>query len=245
MKKAISIFLSICLLISACVLPAFATEDKTEYKIVSGVVSFDEEPQRCWFPSNSCVRFAISDGTTTEYLCVNEKSYSYFVDAFNGKSLTLKCQLTDSQGRRNGDTINKYGDTVRIDYPMVVSIINGENQMEIDDYLFFRYKGTEEQPNFSAYKDFLLRKYSYWYSYEIFVPEDGSYLEIANNGKFVESFSSAIAETVLALGLPTWLGSEICNTKAVDGRQKEVFDYMTVTWTYDAENGYDVIFRLN
>ena len=47
------------------------------------------------------------------------------------------------------------------------------------------------------------------------------------------------------LDLPDWLYTEITETRAVDGRQKEVFDYVTVTWSYSVDSGLNIVYRKN
>ena len=46
-----------------------------------------------------------------------------------------------------------------------------------------------------------------------------------------------------ALGLPDWLYEEMLRTRALDGRQKEDFDNIAVTWSYHPDQGMEVIYR--
>ena len=48
-----------------------------------------------------------------------------------------------------------------------------------------------------------------------------------------------------ALGLPTWLYGEMCETRAIDGKQKETFDNVTVSWSYHPKQGLEVMYRKN
>lgn len=48
-----------------------------------------------------------------------------------------------------------------------------------------------------------------------------------------------------ALGLPTWLYGEMCETRAIDGKQKEMFDNVTVSWSYHPKQGLEVMYRKN
>ena len=34
-------------------------------------------------------------------------------------------------------------------------------------------------------------------------------------------------------------------TRALDGRQKEVFDYVTVIWSYHPDSGINILYRKN
>lgn len=47
------------------------------------------------------------------------------------------------------------------------------------------------------------------------------------------------------LVLPDWVYEEMMATKAIDGRQKETFDNVTVTWSYSPNQGLEVVYRLN
>ena len=48
-----------------------------------------------------------------------------------------------------------------------------------------------------------------------------------------------------ALDLPDWLYEEMLKTRALDGRQKESFDNVTVTWSYHPDQGMEAIYRTN
>lgn len=54
-----------------------------------------------------------------------------------------------------------------------------------------------------------------------------------------------VREANESLGLPDWLYEEIVSTRAIDGRQKETFDKVTVTWSYHPDHGLEVIYRKN
>ena len=86
--------------------------------------------------------------------------------------------------------------------------------------------------------------------YTITVADDGSYLMIDTNPNNYKG-NTAFAETGLdhieklnkALGLPDWLYEEMLRTRALDGRQKEDFDNIAVTWSYHPDQGMEVIYR--
>lgn len=71
-------------------------------------------------------------------------------------------------------------------------------------------------------------------------PDDGSYMTIDTNPLNMKNGSILFNDMALehiqltnnVLGLPGWIYEEMGKTRALDGRQKEVFDHVTVTWTY-------------
>lgn len=85
------------------------------------------------------------------------------------------------------------------------------------------------------------------------VASDGSYLTIDTNPYDLKGGSiifndmglSNVKMTNKALGIPDWLYEEMCDTRALDGKQKETFDKVTVTWTYHPNHGLEVIYRKN
>ena len=44
-------------------------------------------------------------------------------------------------------------------------------------------------------------------------------------------------------GLPDWIYQEMLKTRAIDGRQLEEFDKVTVSWSYHPDYGLEVIHR--
>ena len=105
-------------------------------------------------------------------------------------------------------------------------------------------KGTN--PNFRLF-------YDLYDDGTVSVAEDGSYMTIDNNPLNLKGGSIIFAETGLndvkrthkALGLPDWLYEEMMSTRAIDGRQKESFDNVTVSWTYHPDKGLEVLYRSN
>lgn len=87
----------------------------------------------------------------------------------------------------------------------------------------------------------------------ITVADDSSYLTIDTNpynqkggdSRLIEAGLDHIETLNKALGLPDWLYEEMLKTRALDGRQKESFDNVTVTWSYHPDQGMEVIYRSN
>ena len=87
----------------------------------------------------------------------------------------------------------------------------------------------------------------------ITVADDSSYLMIDTNpynqkggdSRLIEAGLDHIETLNKALGLPNWLYEEMLKTRALDGRQKESFDNVTVTWSYHPDQGMEVIYRSN
>lgn len=86
----------------------------------------------------------------------------------------------------------------------------------------------------------------------ITLADDGSYLSIDTNPYDLKDNTTNkaiglmhVREANESLGLPDWLYEEIVSTRAIDGRQKETFDKVTVTWSYHPDHGLEVIYRKN
>lgn len=81
-----------------------------------------------------------------------------------------------------------------------------------------------------------------------FVAADGSYLSIDTNPDDIEDhtdFSAylAISSVNSALGLPDALFEKMGQTRALDGRQTESYDDLTVSWTYHPDNGMEIMYE--
>lgn len=78
-------------------------------------------------------------------------------------------------------------------------------------------------------------------------------MTVDNNPLNMKSGSIMFSDTGLnhvkltnkALELPDWLYKEMVNTRAIDGRQREIFEDVTVTWSYHPNQGLEVIYRTN
>lgn len=81
------------------------------------------------------------------------------------------------------------------------------------------------------------------------VASDGSYLELDTNPLDLDNFSSAEAYKMMKninreLELPESLDVKIGATRALDGRQSEEFDSVTVSWTYHPDKGLEILYEL-
>lgn len=163
--------------------------------------------------------------------------YDYYKNAFQNHSLTLKgkYQFTAGDGALVVD---------------VLSLVEGEKETNLISYLWALNKGSAKNPNFKAYAD--LKGDGLILS----VSKDGKSITINSNPWGASSKSQAyktdlmyalfLVENLNAdLDLPDWLYTEITETRAVDGRQKEVFDYVTVTWSYSVDSGLNIVYRKN
>lgn len=182
--------------------------------------------------SYPCFKMTGEDGVW--YIAVLDSSYSYYKSAFEGKSINITgLYLGDAED--GIPIINAY------------YLIEGETATLLENYLWELNSGTAENPNFISYCDMHGR---YYFS----TSEDGSYLQIDTNP--ANSLGDEIAGEMLGilsyikgmnkfLGLPDWLYEEMISTSAIDGKQKEVFDCVTVTWTYHPDRGLEVMYRKN
>lgn len=82
------------------------------------------------------------------------------------------------------------------------------------------------------------------------IAEDSSYLMVDTNPRDRESEYEYndlgldhIQKVNKALSLPDWVYQEMMNTRALDGRQREDFDKVSVTWSYHPDHGLEVIYR--
>lgn len=105
---------------------------------------------------------------------------------------------------------------------------------------------VKDGPDFKA----LYEKYcqSKWAKYG----SDGSYLSIDTNpydwdddGLAYPDAYYAIENVNTALGLPESLLNAMAETRGADGKQKETFDDVTVTWSYHPDKGLEVTYKLN
>lgn len=81
-----------------------------------------------------------------------------------------------------------------------------------------------------------------------FVAADGSYLSIDTNPNNKDDYTDfeaylAISSVNSALGLPDALFEKIGQTRALDGRQTESYDELTVSWTYHPDNGLEIMYE--
>ena len=185
--------------------------------------------------------FKIDLNGIKRYVAVEDKWYPYFESAFTGKPMTF-------------EGLYKGAPTDGIPVVMPTTLIEGEQRINVLDYLWELNKGSIDNLNFVAYKDL----YDVWY---MSISENGTYMEFDTNpfdwdpnaddieALFAEA-DALIAMNTLekmnqAFGLPDWLYEEMTNTRAIDGRQTERFEHLTVSWIYHPDSGLEAIYRKN
>lgn len=82
------------------------------------------------------------------------------------------------------------------------------------------------------------------------ISSDGSCLQIDTNPSDIDDFYSDSAWKMVekaneVLGLPDSLEEKMEDTTALDGRQTEKYDNVTVSWKYHPDNGLEVIYEKN
>lgn len=237
LKKVIAACLCLGVLLSGLMAASaapYAIDEKVEctgYTDFSNPILFQAEESsvsyRCFLIDLNGIKWRVA---------VMEQTYPYFEAAFTGKPMTFE-----------GLYAGVANDGVAVIRP--VTLIEGEQRTNLMDYLWELNKGSMDNLNFTAYNDL------YGLGY-LTVGEDGSYMEFDSNpwnlpSKGMAAQIDAIISTGLLedmnkdFGLPDWLYEEMVSTRAVDGRQKEVFDYLTVTWSYHPDQGLEAIYRKN
>ena len=259
LKKFLA-FVVICIVVLSMSLSVFAAADynRDDMVTISGQTDFDS--QYTWnAPYNiidgrltyECFTILAEDGTKW-YVAVNPRQMQYYQNAFYGKSLVLK-------GKYKGNT----DDGTPVLNPCY--LIEGEKEQEIKNYLWnLNIWENDETPNLQAFYDIYREPIFYDIHREpiqekrqitvLSISEDGSYLSIDSNPLNIDQSSISTYQTYAngcirsinsALGLPTWLYGEMCETRAIDGRQKETFDNVTVSWSYHPKQGLEVMYRKN
>lgn len=239
MKRVISGCLFLGLLVS-CFFTVSAEEPNSAPYEVGDVISctgYTEFSNPIIFQSGTSSKcFLIDLNGIKRYTAVSESQYPYFEKAFTGKPMTF-------EGTYAGMT----SEGVPVVKP--VTLIEGEQKTDLVTYLWELNKGSMDNLNFTAYKDLYDATF-------VTVSEDGSYLEFDSNQYnldgdsflvkiLTESAVEDLQEMNKLFGLPDWLYEEMTSTRALDGRQKEVFDYLTVTWSYHPDQGLEAIYRKN
>lgn len=181
--------------------------------------------------------FSLTKDGKRFYAAVREDLYDYYKNAFQNHSLTLK---------------GKYQFTANDGAPVVSvsTLVEGTKETNLRSYLWTLNKGSAKNPNFKAYAD---------------LKGDGLILSVAKDGQSITIDSNPwgaakgsqayklnndlalimIKELNTELGLPDWLYTEMVSTRALDGRQKETFDYVTVSWSYHPDSGINILYRKN
>lgn len=83
-----------------------------------------------------------------------------------------------------------------------------------------------------------------------YVGSDGSYLTIDTNPHDKDDYTDYAAYLSIylindALGLPDSLTEKMGKTSALDGRQSQSFDEVTVSWKYHPDNGLEITYEAN
>lgn len=181
--------------------------------------------------------FSLINNGQRVYASVPEELYNYYQSAFKNHSLTLKGKYQFTAG--DGSPIIK-----------VSTLVEGTKETNLRSYLWALNKGTSKNPNFKSYAD--LKGDGLILS----AAQDGLSITIDSNPWGASQGSEAyklsndlalvyIQELNSYLELPDWLYTEMLKTRALDGRQKEAFDYVTVTWSYHPDSGINVLYRKN
>ena len=113
--------------------------------------------------------------------------------------------------------------------------------------------GKTEKCNLSVVQpgpDFSTIYYTYLDSSYATLGSDESYLEIDTNPNDYDDYSDddaiqGLLYTIEALDLPDSLIQEMSATRALDGRQSETYDDVTVSWSYHPDQGLEVLFMAN
>lgn len=181
--------------------------------------------------------FSIVQNGQRFYASVREELYDYYKDAFKNHSLTLKGKYQFTAG--DGAAVVK-----------ISTLVEGTKETNLLSYLWELNKGTAKNPNFKAYADLNGDGLT------ISAAQDGLSITINSNplgasqGSDAYKLSNDLALMYIQklnsyLGLPDWLYTEMLKTRALDGRQKETFDYVTVTWSYHPDSGINILYRKN
>lgn len=181
--------------------------------------------------------FSVVENGQRVYAAVKESLYDYYKNVFNDQDVTFKGEV-----QRFADD----GAPVILATWKVVNEDGKETLISLDEDIAPTFYKKGMAPDFKLF-------YDLYNDVTVSVAEDGSYMTIDNNPLNMKGGSIIFNETGLehvkltnkALGLPEWLYKEMANTRAIDGRQKESFDDVTVTWSYHPNQGLEVIYRTN
>lgn len=210
---------------------------KNQTLIISGQTNFDS-PYTYTDGSSRYQCFMLTSGNAKWYAAVSTDEYSYFKSAFSNHSLTL-------EGNYKGSSSDG------IPVVFIINLVEGQKKTNLRTYLWNCNKGSAKSPNFSVYATLKGD------GFIMTASKDGSSLMIDSNPLSIASPKSQAYKDFLALallfvkeinsdfGLPDWLYTDIINTRPIDGKQKEVFDYITVNWSYSSSGGLTVIYRKN
>lgn len=214
---------------------AAAGYEKDQVLVVSGSVVFEEKPyiRRGWY-AYKC--FKLNDGVNTWYIGADGPIYEYYKTAFSGRTITLECKY-----------LEKASDGLDIIIP--VNLIEGENKTPIETYLFDLNKGTPELPNFETFINFDEHAKHYCTASEDDLsmtidtsPQNMTYTITGESEKAVGN--GVVQRANEFLGLPDWLYEEMMQTRAIDGRQRETFGNIMVSWSFHPSTGLEAVYRV-
>ena len=240
-KKLFAILVSVVALLA---FSAVAFADEPEYKTglileFSGHTDFDyfytytagtkQVNYKC---------FSVVENGQRKYVSVKESLYESYRNVFANQDVTFQ-----------GIVLNVAGDGSPI-ISVTTKIVNdekGKKTVLVDDCVVPLMFKKDSDPDLKLLYDLFDDNLG------VSVATDGSYLSIDTNPFNIKGGSifykdlglHRVQMTNTALGLPDWLYEEMCNTRALDGKQKETFEKVTVTWTYAPSQGLEVIYRKN
>lgn len=184
--------------------------------------------------------FSVVSGNQRWYAAVHVNKYEYCRNAFANQTVTFKGKF-----QRFADD----GNPVILISAKLITDEQGQKSISLADCMWQANCGDVYHPNFKAF-------YECYDAGDMTVPEDCSYLMIDTNPLntskdsfftfiYEDSAFAHIKQMNSFLALPDWLFQEMEQTRAIDGRQKEVFDNVTVTWSYHPNQGLEVMYRAN
>ncbi len=82
------------------------------------------------------------------------------------------------------------------------------------------------------------------------VATDGSYLKLDTNPLNLDDYSSSSAYDIMKrinseLNLPQSINEKIASTRAIDGRLKEEYDDLEISWTYHPDKGLEILYEID
>ena len=181
----------------------------------------------------------VSNEGQRQYAAVEESRYDYCQNAFANQVITFEGKYQNTAG--DGSPV------FLLEKKVDVSEDGKKVKTDLRDCIWAANCGTPENPNFNLFEDL----YS---GGTVKVSDDQTYIMIDSNpldaksGSFFELMYRDTAKRNVKLmnklfELPDWVYAEMMETRALDGRQKEAFDYVTVTWSYAPSQGLEVIYR--
>ena len=239
-KKVVSVALTVilCLVFAMSVFAEDAQYKTGDYVAYSGHTDFGYYFTYSVEDTNTDYKcFSVVENGQRVYAAVKESLYEYYKSVFNDQDVTFK------------GAVQRFADDGA---PIILATwkVSNEDGKEVltsldEDVAPALYKkGTA--PDFKLF-------YELYSDITVSVAEDGSYMTVDNNPLNMKSGSIMFSDTGLnhvkltnkALELPDWLYKVMVNTRAIDGRQKEIFEDVTVTWSYHPNQGLEVIYRTN